>query len=234
MAGLLVALFPRGGWVVSALAVVGWLAAPGTDRAGTALVLAAGLAPVPLLLPREGPLWSLPVLGPLAGALGIGPASVAAAGIGRTAWLRARLAALCFVWLALAEVLSGRQLLFGLADGALPPDEWHSSIGGAVSHALWPLISSPAWAPALVWGAFAALLPLLVRGRGLAIDLVAAAAWAAALVAAHGALEDLLAASVRPGDARGAAVGAVAGLLLALAGAGLGVLGRGGTQRPLP
>lgn len=232
-AALLVAMFPRGGWIAAATALVCWLALPGAGHAGSALVLAAGLAAVPLMLPRDGLLWSVPALAPLAGALGAAPVYVAVAGIGGSAWLRARLAALGFLWLALAEVLSGSQLLFGRADGTLAPDAWSSSVAGAASDGIWPFLASPAWAPALVWAAFAVVLPFLVRARGLALDLIAAAAWAAALTAAHGALEDLLVASVKPGDARGAAVGALAALLVALGAGALGVLGSRGTERPL-
>jgi hypothetical protein len=43
---------------------------------------------------------------------------------------------------------------------------------------------------AALWAAAAALLPLLVRGRSAALDLVAAAGWAALLAAATQALSD--------------------------------------------
>ena len=47
------------------------------------------------------------------------------------------------------------------------------------------------------------LLPLVVRGRWLAIDLLGAGLWAAGLVAAHAALGDMLAATTALDQARG-------------------------------
>jgi hypothetical protein len=111
-------------------------------------------------------------------------------------------------------VLTGRSLLFGTADGTLAREDWQGSLAGAVSDALYPLVSSPALAPLVVWALFAAVLPLAVRGRFLAWDLLVAATWAAGLVAAHGVLGDLLAASVELSEARGGVAGAVLGALI--------------------
>ena len=108
-AALLVALLPRVGWLLSALFVCGWLGTPEADRAGTALVLAAALAPTPLLLPRAGLLWSVPALAPLLGAVALAPLFVGVAALASTAWRRAGLAAAGFLWLAVAEVLTGRR-----------------------------------------------------------------------------------------------------------------------------
>jgi eukaryotic-like serine/threonine-protein kinase len=213
---LLVALLPRVGWIAGALGVCGWLASPEAGREGTALVLAAGLAPVPLLLPRAGLLWSMPALAPLLGTVALAPAFVALAALCSSAWRRAGLAAAGFLWLVLAELLSGDNLLFGVPDGTLPRASWEGSLTDAASDALWPLISSPALAPLVVWAAFAALLPLVVRGRSLGLDLLACAFWAAALVAAHAALGDLLAATTQLEEARGAAAGALLGALAAV------------------
>ena len=59
------------------------------------------------------------------------------------------------------------------------------------------------------------LLPLVVRGRWLALDLLGAGLWAAGLIAAHAALGDLLAATTALDQARGAVAGAIgAGLLV--------------------
>jgi hypothetical protein len=134
---------------------------------------------------------------------------------------RAGLAAAGFLWLAAAELLTGRRLLFGLPEGVAPHAAWQDSVTGAAAHALYPLLTSPALAPLAIWAAFAPLLPLLVRGRSLALDLVAAGAWAVALVAAHFALGDLLTATTALGEPRGAVGGAVLGGLAAAAAAGL-------------
>lgn len=241
-AGTAVALLPRLGWLATALALVGWLASPEADRAGTALIVAAGAAVVPILLPRAGALWSLPALAPLLGSIALGPAYVAIAGLaparprGRVATLmatddavaerrqpfagsmrRAALGAAGFVWLALAEMLTGDNLLFGVADGTLPRVEWQGSVTKAATDALEPLITSGALAPGLAWGAFAALLPLVVRGRTLALDALAAALWAVGLIAAHVALTDLLAGNTALDVARGAAAGPILGAVVAVA-----------------
>jgi eukaryotic-like serine/threonine-protein kinase len=219
VACLAVAMLPRIGWIAAALGVCGWLASPGADRPGTALVLAAALAPTPLLLPRAGKLWSVPVLAPLLGMIAIAPAYVAVAGLVQGAWRRAGLAAAGFLWLVLGEVLTGRNFLFGVPDGVAPALDWRHSAGSAAENALYPLVSSPALAPIAVFACLAAVLPLVVRGRWVALDLLAAALWAAALAAALMALVDALAATTALSQPRGAAAGAVLGALLAVAAA---------------
>ncbi|HLM25608.1 MAG TPA: serine/threonine-protein kinase [Thermoleophilaceae bacterium] len=212
-----VALLPRVGWLTSALLLLGWLVSPEADREGTALLLAFMLAPVPLLLPRAGVLWSVPVLAPLLGAASLAPAFVALAALAPTAPRRAGLAAAGFLWLAGGEALIGDPLLYGSPDGTGSLALWQSSITGAASDAVWPLISSPALAPALVWAGFAAVLPLLVRGRSTGLDLAAATLWAVGLIGAHAALGDLMASSGGLTDARGALVGTLLGAAAAVA-----------------
>lgn len=224
ISAIVVALLPRIGWLLAAAAVCGWLATPEADRAGTALVLAAALAPVPLLLPRAGVLWSAPALAPLLGAVALAPLFVGLAalvhvpGRPRTRGIlrRAGLGAAGFVWLAAAEVLTGSTLLFGVADGTVDRATWEDSIVGAATDGLAPLLGSPALAPALAWAAFAAVLPLLARGRYAALDLTVAALWVAGLVVAHEALGDLLAMTTEVPRARGAVAGAALGGLVAV------------------
>jgi hypothetical protein len=169
------------------------------------------------VIPRAAALWSLPALAPLLGTIALGPAFVGVAALAPTWPRRAGLAAAGFLWLALAELATGQSLLFGVPDGVLPRAEWESSLDGAGLDALGPLLTSPALAPAAVWAVFAALLPLLVRGRFLALDVIAAGAWAAGLVAAHAGLSDLLAATTALDAPRGAAAGAVCGAFVAVA-----------------
>ena len=218
---LLIALLPRIGWILTAVGFCGWLAI-GADQPGTALVLAVALAPVPLLLPRAGPLWSVAALAPLLGVIGIAPAFVALAGLASTAARRAGLAAAGFLWLVVAEVVTGESLLFGVADGTTDRASWDGSVTSAAADGLYPLVSSPALAPLVIWVGFALLLPFVVRGRSLAMDLAGAAIWAAGLAAAQAALVDLMAGSVELPDARGATAGAVIGAVAAIAAAGAG------------
>jgi eukaryotic-like serine/threonine-protein kinase len=217
VAALVVALLPRIGWLAAAAAVIGWL---GTSQPGTALVLAVAAAAVPVLLFRAGALWSVPALGPVLGAIGLGPMYAAVAGMGsRSAWRRAGLGAAGFLWLAAAEVVTGRSLLYGVADGTQPRARWDGSLAHAAEHAIYPAISGPALAPAAVFAVFAVLLPLAVRGRNLTFDVILAAAWAAGLVAALHATDSLLAANVRLAAARGSTAGALLGAALAVAAA---------------
>src|SRR5215216_3591764 len=109
-AALSTALLPRAGWLLAAVGVCGWLASPEAGREGTALLLGVALAPVPLMLPRSGLLWSLPALAPLLGAAALAPAFVGVAALVRGTWRRAALAAAGFLWLAAAEVLTGEPL----------------------------------------------------------------------------------------------------------------------------
>jgi hypothetical protein len=217
IAALAVALLPRIAWVMVAAGLCGWLVSPEADRQGTALVLAAAAAPLPLLLPRAGLLWSVPILAPLLGTVALAPVFVGVAALAPTAWRRAGLAAAGFLWLAIGELLTGRELLFGVPDGALPRAEWEGSISAAAGDALAPLLSGPALAPAVVWAGFAMLLPLVVRGRWLAVDLVGAGAWAAGLLVAHAALADMLAATTALDEARGALAGAIGAALVGVA-----------------
>jgi hypothetical protein len=233
-AAVATALLPRIGWLAAAACVVAWLASPGAGREGTALVLAAGLAPVPFLLPRAGALWSAPALAPLLGVVALAPLFVALAGLCSTAWRRAGLAAAGLWWLLLAEVMTGDPLLFGPADGGEPRAAWESSLRDAAGDALYPLLSSPATAPVVIWVGLAVVLPLLVRGRSLALDVVAAACWAAALVTAHEAASSLLAPAVELDQARGAVGGAIVAAAAAVAAAALGLAARPVERDPLP
>jgi hypothetical protein len=216
-AALAVALLPRIGWLITVAGLCAWLVGPDADRQGTALVLAAAAAPIPFLLPRAGLLWSVPVLAPLLGTVALAPVFVGVAALAPTPWRRAGLAAAGFIWLAVGEVVTGESLLFGVPDGALPRGDWEGSISAAASDALGPLASGPALAPAVVWGAFAVLLPLVVRGRWLAVDLVGAGLWALGLVVAHIALGDMLAATTALDEARGMVAGSVGAALAVIA-----------------
>jgi hypothetical protein len=210
------AVLPRIGWLVAVIGLCAWLVSPEADRQGTALLLAAAAAPVPLLLPRAGLLWSLPVLAPLLGAIALAPAFVGIAALVRTPARRAGLAAAGLWWLVLAEALTGKALLFGSPDGTLSRGDWQGSISAAAADALQPLVTTSALAPALVWAAVAVAFTLVVRGRWLALDVFGAALCAAALIAAHVALGDALAADVALAHARGAVAGSIAAALVVL------------------
>jgi hypothetical protein len=218
-AALAVAASPAVGWLVLGLGAIAWLGVAGEP--GTALVLAAGLAPVPLLLPARPWLWTAPVFGPALGALGLGAATPAVAGrLGGSWWGRAALAALSYWWLALAELLVGRRLLLGPAGAVGARASWQGSLAGAFDHALVPLCGDGRLATAALWALAAAVLPWFVRGRDVTQRAVGAIIWAGALVAsgvvlaaqlgaprpqlpfACGALAAVIAAASAPGGRR--------------------------------
>jgi hypothetical protein len=197
VAALAVIALPRLGWLAMAAALAAWAGG------ATALVLAAAAVPTVVLLRRAGALWSVPAGAPLLGFAGLAGAWPAVAGQAARPWHRAALGALGCWWLALAEVLSGDRLALGAPPGA--------SLDG--SH-LDPLVTSGALALAGLWAAAAVLLPVVVRGRRLAVDLVGASAWAAALGSATQAVAQAL--SWQP-TMRGLVAGAVVAGGLAVA-----------------
>ncbi len=209
-AGALVALLPRLGWLVCAVAVVAWV---GGSLTGEAVLLAAALAAPPVLLARRGAWWSLPALAPLLALGSLAPAYCALAAQAPGPRARAALSAAGFWWLAIAEALLGRDLHLGRVVGA--PAGARSAADAA--DVLWGVLSSGLVAGAVLWALAATLLPLLTARGGLLAATVGAAAWAAALVLATGALGRALEGAVALPDPRGTLAGAVAGAALAVA-----------------
>ena len=151
-------------------------------RPGAALVAAALLAPIPLLLDR--PLqWCLPALAPVLGVAGLAPLYPALAALAPTAWRRVALGMLGFAWLAVCESVLDRTLLFASLDPA--GAGWSSSAAAAAQDVLVPLLAPAPLAVALVWGAAAAMLGYVLRGRMIALELLGVLVWAAGLVAVH-------------------------------------------------
>jgi hypothetical protein len=208
------AILPRVGWLLAVIGLCAWLVSPEADRQGAALVLAAAAAPIPFLLPRAGLLWSVPAVAPLLGTIALAPAFVGVAALAPTPARRAGLAAAGLWWLVLGEAVTGRALLLGSPDGTLPRENWDGSISAAAADALQPLLTTPALAPVLAWVAVAVVLALVVRGRWLAVDILGAGVCAAALIAAHLALGDALAADLALDHARGAVAGSIAAALV--------------------
>ncbi len=190
LAALAVLVAPRLGWIALAGALAAWSGGP------TALVIALAALPTVVLLRRSGTLWSLPAGAAVLGAAGLAGAWPALAAQAGRPWQRAALGALGGWWLALAEVLTGDRLALGAPPGSAL-DAGH----------LDPLLTSGALALAALWAGAAVALPVLVRGRLLAADLVGATAWAATLGSATQAIAGTL--SWQP-TMRGLVAGAVA------------------------
>jgi len=212
---LAVLLLPRIGWLAGGLVIAGWLAVE-SDRPGTAAVLAAAVTATAVALPRAGVLWSLPLLAPLFGAIGLAPLFLIVAGLASTVWRRAGLAAAGALWLAAAEAHEGEPLLFGPPDGTRGASAWKQSVGDAVEYAVLPFVTSPAPVTIVAWVGLAVAAGALTRSRRVALVLAGATLWAVGVVAVHGALGDLLEGQVPLHTARGAVAGAVIGALVAL------------------
>jgi eukaryotic-like serine/threonine-protein kinase len=213
---LTVALLPRLGWIASTLVMCGWLASPAVARDGMAAVLLAVCLPVPFLLARSPASWSVPGFAPLLAAAGLGPAYAAVAGQASTWGRRAALGAIGWLWIAVAEAAIRAPLVFGLADGQRERNYWMHDGWRALAHAVGPPFASPTMLTALAFALAAVLLPLLVRGLRLALDLIAAGVWAGALYAALVGIERLAGPTVH---ARGAAAGALLAAVTAVAAA---------------
>lgn len=181
LAGLLYLRLPRLAWCLASAGLVAW-AALGAGRPGAAAVIALLAACAPLTLPSAGSLWPLGALSPLLGAVGLAPAYVAVAGLASSAPRRAGLALTGYVWLVAVEAVWGRRLLFG--EGAAPPKGWPASAAEA-AETLLSALSGPLLLGAIAWVAGALVLPVLVRGRALVLDLLGAVVWSATLLTGH-------------------------------------------------
>jgi hypothetical protein len=211
---------PRAVWLVAALALAVWQTAAG--RPGAGLLALVAMLPV-VLLPigrrdRAGTGgWLACALAPILGVIGLAGAFPAIAGQAPRWRMRAALGALGYWWLALAEPLLGRHLWLGPAAGTPARTVWEGSLSSTAVHVIGPLLSTGLLLGAALWAGGAVLLPLLVRGRNAALDVVAAATWAAALAAAAPALDTGLSGQAAHATPRGAIVGAVLGAALAVA-----------------
>jgi hypothetical protein len=163
-------LLPRAGWLATGLGTCAALiVVPEVPAAGTALALGVAVLPVPLLLIRAPRAWSLPVLTPALGLISVAGAFPALAGRLRRVPERAAAGALGAWWLLLAAPLAGHPRAQEAASRAFgfQPGELLLMV---------------------IWALAAAVLPWVVRGRFLAVDLVTGTAWAAGLASATGTL----------------------------------------------
>lgn len=208
-----VAVLPRLGWLVVAAATLATLS---VERPGAALLAGLALVPVPALLRRHGTTWTLPAAAPLLGLATFALAYPALAGRARTWFARAALGALGAWWTLLAAPLVARDLFAG------PPERTPETVEQAADHVLGPLLESGALLYAALFAVAAAVLPWIVRGRWLTLDLVGASTWAAALGASAIAVADAIGAP-EPRNAVLASVvaGALAVVIPRVRGAGL-------------
>jgi len=194
VAGVLVAAFPRAGWV----ALTAFMATSLLTHAyaGAALLLVAGAVVPVILAPRDGPAWPLPAAAPALGAIGLASAWPAAAGLAGRAWRRAVLALTGWLWLALASA------------------HWTDSLSGTTRHVLAPILTTGTLAGCAIWAAAAVVLPWAQVRRSPVLEAVLLTGWAVAL-----GLATTAAGSIGSGphiSAAAALGGAFAGAIVAL------------------
>jgi serine/threonine protein kinase len=215
VAGGAVLLLPRLGWMALTAALA--VAAISQHLDGAALVILIALLLPVLALPGRPTAWPLPAGAPALGLIGLGGAWPAVAAQAATSWRRAWLGAIGWVWLLLAGSLAGQVLYLPHVPGTPGPRHWTGSLGETVHHLLATLVSTGVLAPAAVWAVAAVVLPWLISGRSIALDVVRVVAWAAALVWATGAAIIAVHGSDQLGAAPDALIGAVASAAVALA-----------------
>ncbi|MEK6278493.1 MAG: serine/threonine-protein kinase [Actinomycetota bacterium] len=170
----------RVGYLAAALGLIAWLAGPAA-RPGAALVLAIITLPPGLLLSAGGQAL-LPVAAPALGAIGLAPVYPALAGLAGRPRDRFLLGAAGYAWLAVAEAVFDRKLLFGSPVSL--PQGWQDSTSSALTELLLPLAAAPVfWLGIAISSLGALALGALVRGRSPVLDLLGALVWAAGLVA---------------------------------------------------
>jgi hypothetical protein len=211
---------PRALWLAAALALAVWQTAAG--RPGVGLLALAALLPIAALpigrRDRAGTGgWLACALAPILGTIGLAGAFPALAGQAARWRMRAALGALGYWWLVLAEPLLARHLWLGPAPGTPARSAWEGSLSSAAAHVIWPLLSLGVLLGAALWAGAAVALPLLVRGRSAALDVVAAVVWTAALAAAAPLLDGGLANRAAQATPRGLVLGAVLGAAFAVA-----------------
>ncbi|HEY2161801.1 MAG TPA: serine/threonine-protein kinase [Solirubrobacteraceae bacterium] len=214
VAGAVVALLPRIGWIALVATAVAALAAD--SRPGAAVLVAIGGLITPLLLPLRPARWPLPAVAPALGAIGLAGAWPALAGRAGSAWQRAALGGAGWILLVIVEALGATNLYAHLPHAVPARSAWMPSVSGAVDHVLGPLLSSGLLAPALVWAFAAVVLPWATAIRSLPVTIVLVTAWAAATASATTTVLHAAHAGVTVrGDA--AVLGAVAAAVVALA-----------------
>ncbi|MFN8160382.1 MAG: serine/threonine-protein kinase [Solirubrobacterales bacterium] len=153
-------LRPRLGYLFGLGSLAAWLSlAAGSP--GVSVLLVAVALPAGLLVSGTGRSLMLPAAAPLLGAVGLAPLFPVLAAMAARRRDRAVLAATGFLWIAAAELVLGRELLFG--PGVDLPEGWRSSASAALTDALWPLLTQPAFvARAAIWSAAALLAGVLL------------------------------------------------------------------------
>ena len=98
---------------------------------------------------------------------------------------------------------------------------WEGSLQEAATHVIAPTLVLGVLLGACLWALAAAVLPWLVRGRHVALDVVAAVVWSAFLLAAAPSLDAGLSPGASAPLPRGAVLGAILASVIAIGGRAL-------------
>jgi eukaryotic-like serine/threonine-protein kinase len=229
-AAALVLFLPRIGWLALAVSVSAIAVAQGNSSLALVTLLILAL-PVPLLMTR--PLdWPLAAGATALGLIGLAGAWPALAARAASPWRRGVLGAIGWIWLLFAGLVGGSALYLSQIPGTTALESWSDSPTALLHHELLPVLRSGALTPALVWALAAVVLPWLVRGRSLAVDLVRVVIWAAMLESATVAATAAINGSDGVHAAPTAVIGSVAAAALALGAVWLSKLSQ--SWRPEP
>ncbi len=156
---------------------VALIAAP-LGRPGLALVIGALTMPAILIASRL-PWAAVPAVAPLLGALGAAPIYPAIAAARGAAMERAVMGVLGWCWLLVGAAAAGVGSRVGILHA--PPHGWAAYTGEATSALLTPLLSAESLLGAATFALAAVLLGTILRAGHVALALLGALLWAAAL-----------------------------------------------------
>lgn len=173
---------PRAGFAVAVCGSAFWLVLS-QGASGAALCLVLLSLPIVLAPYEPGPGLPLPTLSPALGLIGLAGAFPAIAALPHRAVERAMAGGIGYLWLVAVEAVVRRDLLLAGTEPASAG--WQNSIGSGFSEVLLPVLVPSTLLGAAVWALAALSLPLVVRGRFLALDALGFVVWIAALISAE-------------------------------------------------
>jgi len=173
---------PRAAFAAAVCGSAFWLVLS-AHASGAALCLVLLSLPIFLAPYEPGPGLGLPTLAPALGVIGLAGAFPALAALPRRAVERAMVGAIGYLWLVAVEAIARRDLLLAVTQPASAG--WENSVGSGFSEVLVPTLGLMSLLGAGIWALAAVSLPLVVRGRFLALDVLGFVVWIAALITAE-------------------------------------------------
>ena len=173
---------PRAAFAIAVTGCAFWLVLA-ASAPGAAVCLILLSAPIVFAPYEPGPALPMPVLAPLLGVVGLAGAFPALAALPRRGLERAVVGALGYLWLVAVEAMLRKDLFLSVTQPA--SSGWQDSVGSGISEVLIPALTPLSLLGAAVWAIAAFSLPLVVRGRFLALDALGFIVWIACLISAE-------------------------------------------------